>query len=392
MRSSLGIVLLLVAVRSFSPSHLLTIRVHAPADTPDSATLFVAGNLPALGAWQPDGLRMTKGDSSIWTATIVAPGDTLIEFKVTLGDWDEEALYVASAIPGNERLILRADTTIDLFPVTWKHIGYKPPGGITGTVRYHHGLMPKGLKYARQIIVWLPPSYDSAPLRRYPVLYMHDGRNIIDPRTAFGANDWHMDEVADSLIRCGAMEEIIIVGISSSPDRSLEYSDTSLGRAYASFVVSQLKPMIDSTYRTKPDRANTAVMGSSMGGLISFLFVWWHPEVFSKAACLSSAFRWDHNKMIREVEATRQLPRDIMIYMDCGTAGVEQRLRAGYQRMHEILEERGLKEGKTLMGFLDEGADHTERAWASRVWRPLEFFFPATHKGKDCRPLITIPE
>ncbi len=366
-----GVILSLAAVHS----QTLTVRVHVPPDTPDTATVFLSGSLPALGLWQADGLRMTKGDSAVWSASVSAARGTDVEFKVTLGDWDEEALYQTGAIPGNVKVALRSDTTLDLFPVTWKHLGYEPAAGITGTVRYHRGVIARGLNYVRQIIVWLPPSYDSAGSRRYPVLYMHDGRNVFDPRTAFGGNDWHADEVADSLIRDGAMEEIIIVGISNSPDRMLEYSDTTLGRAYASFVVNQLKPMIDSTYRTRPDRANTAVMGSSMGGLISFLLVWWHPEVFSKAGCLSSAFRWDNNKVIHQVEAAASLPNDIAIYLDCGTAGLEAQLQPGYDRMHELLKEKGLVEGKSLMGYLDQGAEHSEQAWAKRVWKPLEFLF-----------------
>ncbi|RPH37493.1 histidine kinase [bacterium] len=376
MRPFIITIFLIVLAAAFSFSQTLTIRVQAPSDTPDTATLFVAGNLPALGQWQADGLRMMKGDSAIWSGSVTAPKGTEIEFKVTLGNWEQEALYAAGDIPGNVRVVLNADTTVHLSPATWKHLGYKPSGGITGTVRYHRGVMARGLTYARRITVWLPPSYDSAPTRRYPVLYMHDGQNIFDPRTSFGGNDWQVDEVADSLIRHGAMEEIIVVGITNSPDRMLEYSDTTLGRAYASFVVDQLKPMIDSTYRTKPDRANTATMGSSMGGLISFLFVWWHPEVFSKAACLSSAFRWADNKMIRQVEKAKKLPRDIAVYLDCGTAGIEARLQPGYERMHKLLRKKGLIEGKTVMGFLDAGAEHTERAWARRLWRPLKFLFP----------------
>ncbi len=374
MRSTALLILLAVVSWSAS-SQTLTIRVHAPSDTPDTASLFVAGNLPALGLWHADGLRMMKGDSAIWSAGVTAPEGAVVEFKITLGSWEQEALYAHDAIAGNVRVVLSTDTTINLYPVTWKHLGYNPSSGITGKVRFHRGVMPQGLTYARRITVWLPPSYDSAMSHRYPVLYMHDGQNIVDPGTAFVGNEWQMDEVADSLIRSGAMKEIIIVGISNSPDRTLEYSDTSLGRAYASFVVNQLKPMIDSAYRTMPDRANTAVMGSSMGGLISFLFVWWHPDVFSKAACLSSAFRWDDNKILHQVEKAERLPRDITIYLDCGTMGLEARLRPGYEQMHELLKKKGLVEGKTLMGYLDHGAEHTERAWAKRVWRPLEFLF-----------------
>lgn len=373
---SIALTLLLAVACSFAFTQTLTIRVHAPSGTPDTASLYVAGNLHELGSWQPNGLRMSRINSSVWSASMRLPRGTEVEFKVTLGTWDDEALFRPGEVPPNVRLVLTADTTIELFPVSWKDLHPDRSTGITGTVRYHRGVKGEGLTYLRRITVWLPPSYDSALTRRYPVLYMHDGQNVFDRMTAFGGNDWRVDEVADSLIRAGAMEEIIAVAISNSPDRALEYSDTRLGRAYAAFVAHQLKPMIDSVYRTKPDRANTAVMGSSMGGLISFLFVWWYPEVFSKAACLSSAFRWDDNRIVHEVEAAGRLPRDIVIYLDCGTVGLEASLRPGFERMVHLLQQKGLEKGETLMGFLDEGAEHTERAWAARLWRPLEFLFP----------------
>jgi predicted alpha/beta superfamily hydrolase len=359
----------------FSFAQTITIRAHAPAGTPDSASLYVAGSLPALGSWRPDGLRMTKEEDGVWTAVVHAPTGKYVEFKITLGNWDQEALYAVGKIPGNIRVRVNADTTVDLSPVQWKQpTRSSPAGGITGAVRYHRGLTGKGLNSPRDIIVWLPPSYDSATTRRFPVLYMQDGQNVFDPTTSFGGVDWQADEVADSLIRHGAMQEVIIVAIGNSPDRMLEYADTTLGRTYAEFVVHQLKPKIDSVYRTKSDRANTAVMGSSLGGLISFLFVWWHPDIFSRAACVSTSFLYQHDKVIHEVESAKRFPREIAIYLDCGTA--EKQLLPGYERMHKLLKKKGLVEGETLMGFLDEGARHNERSWARRLWRPLEFLFP----------------
>lgn len=368
--------LLVIVFSALVHAQALTVRVHAPGDTPDTAALFVAGNLPELGSWRPDGLRMAKGDSGVWHATLQAPKGSLVEFKITLGSWDREALYRAGVVPGNTRIKVTGDTTVSLYPVAWKQPGPAPARQVTGMVRYHRGIVGKGLRYPRDVIVWLPPSYDSTAARRYPVLYMHDGQNAFDPRTSFSGYDWQADEVADSLIRSGEMQEIIIVGIANSPDRMLEYRDTPLGRTYAEFVIRELKPMIDSVYRTEADRAHTAVMGSSLGGLISFLFVWWHPEVFSQAACLSSSFLMDHKKVVREVEAAKRLPADVRIYLDCGTAGPEGRLVPVTKQMHRLLKGKGLVDGKTLEVFVDKGAEHNERAWARRLWRPMKFLFP----------------
>jgi enterochelin esterase-like enzyme len=366
--------LLLGLASSVLHTQTLTIRVQVPSDTPDSARLFIAGNLPALGSWRPDGLPMVKVDSTVWSAEVRVRKGVEAQFKVTLGSWDREALYVAGEVPANTIVRVDEDTTVSLFPVAWKQRTPQPAGGITGTVRYHRGVTGSELNYPRDIIVWLPPSYDSSTTRRYPVLYVQDGQNVFDPKASFSGYDWRVDEVADSLIRAGAMQEIIIVGIGNSPDRMEEYADTILGRAYVKFVARELKPMIDSLYRTKSERENTAVMGSSLGGLISFLSVWWRPDVFSKAACLSSSFFFGENKVFKEVRSATRLPRDIAIYLDCGAA--ERRLLPDYKRMHKLLKEKGLVEGKTLMGILDQGGGHNEQTWAKRVWRPLVFLFP----------------
>ncbi|MCK7520815.1 MAG: alpha/beta hydrolase-fold protein [Ignavibacteriales bacterium] len=139
--------------------------------------------------------------------------------------------------------------------------------------------------------MWLPPSYELNLEKRYPVLYMHDGQNVFDPATSSFGYDWRADEVADSLINAETINEIIIVGIYNTTDRGFEYSYSPLGYKYMDFVVSKLKPFIDSEYRTLPDAENTAVAGSSLGALITFMLSWNYPDVFSKAACFSSALK-----------------------------------------------------------------------------------------------------
>ena len=353
----------------------VTLTVKVPPITPKDARIFVAGNHSSLGDWNPGKIELQKENDSVWSRIIRLPRWYHVEYKITRGSWNTQAVYETGILPGNSRFVAMRDTGIDVNPITWTDAQGAREGGIVGTVRYHRGLNGNGLRYERDLIVWLPPSYASEQKRRYPVLYMHDGQNIFDPSTSFIGYDWHADEVADSLIRAGTIEEIIIVGIYNSPDRMLEYSDTNLGRQYAQFVATKVKPLIDSVYRTKPDRANTAVMGSSMGGLISFLFVWWHPEVFSKAGCLSSTFSFDHGKLLDQVEEDSDTKRDIRIYMDCGGYGGESSLKPGMDSMVNLLQKKGYVENQDFLSFYDERADHSERAWAARIWRPLTFLF-----------------
>jgi predicted alpha/beta superfamily hydrolase len=354
----------------------VTFKVITPPSTLGEARVFIAGNQTALGDWDPGKIELRRQNDSLWILTQKFPKNLAVEFKITRGAWDNEAIYQEGIVPSNTRFVVRVDTVITLRPIRWRDQMIIIPGeGIVGSVKYFRALKSPKLRYARDVMVWLPPTYEKNKSRRYPVLYMHDGQNIFDPRTAFGGRDWRVDNVADSLMRAQKMDEIIIVGIYNTPDRTPEYSDSELGRNYANFVVHELKPMIDREFRTKPEPQNTGVMGSSMGGLISFLFVWWHPEIFSKAGCLSSAFLWNDNKILKEVRHYAGPQKPIRVYLDDGSEGLEAQLKPGYDEMVALLQEKGYKPGVNLEYFYDEGAEHNEPAWAKRVWRPLIFMF-----------------
>lgn len=359
------------------PSQERNVRfiVVIPLSTPKEARICIAGNQNALGDWNPGKIVLTKKSDSTWVGQFRFEKGAQLEYKITRGGWNVQAVYDNGTIPGNSRLTVGQDTEIVIRPKSWSDIAVKMAGGIVGAVKYHRGLTGEGLDYARDLIVWLPPSYKKDTTRHYPVLYVHDGQNIIDPSTSFIGYDWRVDEVADSLIRAGKMKEIIVVGIYNSPDRMVEYSDTVRGRAYAKFIVQKVKTLVDSSYRTLPDRLNTAVMGSSMGGLISFLITWWYPDVFSMAGCLSSVFSFDHDKLLKQVKAEKGHTRDIRIYMDCGGYAGESTLKSGMDTMIELLKEKGYREGSDFESFYDPPAEHSERAWAARIWRPLLFFF-----------------
>jgi predicted alpha/beta superfamily hydrolase len=143
------------------------------------------------------------------------------------------------------------------------------------------------------------------------------------------------------------------------------------------FVVEKLKPFIDKEYRTLPGHEHTAVMGSSMGGLISFLLVWNYPQVFSQAACLSPAFvdRDINANAVPVVEDYSGGSKKIRIYMDNGGVGLDSHLQPGCEAMLRALQANGFKMGENLEWYRDPEAEHNERAWSKRVWRPLLFMY-----------------
>lgn len=241
---------------------------------------------------------------------------------------------------------------------------------IAGTIKFFENFESKILNNKRRIFVWLPPDYKSNPVQKYPVLYMNDGQNLVDPTTAYTGYDWRVDETATKLIKSYKLKPLIIVGINNTPDRLEEYSNTEKGKNYLRFITSELKPFIDSNFRTFIDPGNTAIMGSSMGGLISFLAVWNYPEIFSKAGCMSSSFYYHSDHAIELVRNYSGPKKDIKIYIDHGEDGLVRG-----QQMFCALSSKGYVVGTDIDYFYAPGAEHNEKEWAIRLERPLRFFF-----------------
>ncbi len=345
--------------------------VTVPKNTPASDTIFIAGNHTSAGNWDAGKVPLTKTGKNTWEITLSLPKESQFEYKITRGKWENEAVYLKDEFPINQKLNVTKDETVNLQIIDWvdlaqlKTISPPPPtiqGGITGEVEYHRNFPSKKLHYLRDLIVLLPPSYHKNTQKHYPVLYMHDGQNVIDPRTSYTKVDWGIDETVDKLYKERKMQEILVVGIYNSPDRMTEYSDTSIGNDYMDFLIQEVKPFIDSTYRTLPDRENTATMGSSMGGLISFLLVWKHSDIFSKAACLSTWFPADNGKAYDMVENDNGSKKDIKIYLDHGDKGMEAVAVQPNQKMRDLLIKKGFILGKDLDYYYAKGAEHNESA------------------------------
>jgi len=219
----------------------------------------------------------------------------------------------------------------------------------------------------------LPTDYDKNQTESYPVLYMHDGQNIIDPKTSSFGVDWQVDETCDSLIKMGKIPPVIIVGISNTADRSLDYSPGTKGNAYMNFIINTLKPFIDNTYRTKPDRLHTFVGGSSMGGLISMMLVWEHSDVFFGAICMSPAFQYQDFDYVPKITSDNAPKKELKIYLDIGTVGLETQLEPGVDAMIKAINAKGYLKNKDYFYVKEKDARHAEADWARRLPNALIF-------------------
>jgi predicted alpha/beta superfamily hydrolase len=299
-------------------------------------------------------------------------------------------------------------------------------GNAQGRVVFEGLVFSKNFGTNRTVRIYLPPSYEGEPGRRFPVLYLHDGQNTftsVGTNVAFGWGNWELDKTINVLCAAGKMQEIIMVAVDCSAERYLDYrgpaydyadselkemkrsppapGDNSRYERYTRFLIEELRPKIDREYRTLTGPNDTGVMGSSMGGLCSLALAWEHPETFGKAASLSGAFQVEQTHFLSNVlRSYRGKPKPIRIYLDSGTmdyTGADDG-RPGTEAVAAELRRIGWKEGRDLEHFADlkpltepelEKAglrrdkwkeapisQHNEFYWRLRAWRPLVFMFP----------------
>ncbi|MBO6537250.1 MAG: alpha/beta hydrolase [Balneolaceae bacterium] len=271
-----------------------------------------------------------------------------------------------------------------------------PVLAVTGTVIEHNDFS-SGFVDSRNVEVWLPEGYDAED-NHYQVLYMHDGQNVFDPSTSYNGNDWMVDEVLNNLIEEGIVEKTIVVAIWNSgitrfpeymPQKPADIMNSEevqkavvrnsgvpiFSDQYLRFIVEELKPFIDSTYRTKPEPEFTSIMGSSMGGLISLYAIMEYPDVFGAAACLST--HWTVPEIgevfVDYLEGNLPDPVTHTIYFDYGTKGLDADYEPHQQKVDKIMAAAGFEQGTNWITKKFDGHDHNEQHWALRVHEPLTF-------------------
>ncbi|QPQ56157.1 hypothetical protein IC614_06250 [Allosphingosinicella flava] len=271
----------------------------------------------------------------------------------------------------------------------------------------------------RSLTIWLPPGYDGSD-ERYPVLYMHDGHNLFDAATSNFNKEWGVDEAMERLVLEGTVRPAIVVGVWATEQRLRDYMPAKVAAAlpepyraqlrelhkglplsddYLRFLVKELKPWVDRSFRTLPGKDNTFISGSSMGGLISLYAMAEYPEVFGKGAAISTHWplflswpvepRPDAEKAAVTaafetwLETALPSPTTHALYFDHGTETIDV-LYAPYQeRVDRVVQKRGYRRGENWLTCPFPGAAHEENAWRERIDIPLLFLLGKA-PAKEC--------
>ena len=292
---------------------------------------------------------------------------------------------------------------------------------VTAGKLVHLGTVQSRHADPRRVTVWLPSSYrPGGP--RHAVLYMHDGQNLFDTATGFGGMEWKVDETLDRLIRERNVRPTIVVAIWNTPKRLREYVPSKafkhlpgayanrvsglyggepLSDGYLKFIVHELKPRIDRRFRTRPDRVNTAILGSSMGGLISLYAISEYPQVFGSAGMVSTHwplmippegqtlsdadFETVSGAFERYLAPALPAPVTHKLYFDHGNETLDQ-IYARYQsRVDRLVARRGYRRNVHWISRNFPGHKHNELSWAERLHIPLQFLLPPVQQRSNAR-------
>lgn len=259
----------------------------------------------------------------------------------------------------------------------------------------------------RNVDVWLPEGYDGK--KKYAVLYMHDGQMLFDSTTTWNKQAWDIDETLGRLLKERKVRDVIVVGVWNTTTRYTDYfpqrafeslthaerdtlyaivqrSGASLFAAgpinsdnYLKFLVTELKPYIDSHYATRQGRGDTFIAGSSMGGLISMYAICEYPDVFGGAACISThwpgIFTADNPIPKAFYEYLKQHlpnPKKHKIYFDYGDATLDALYPPLQKEVDKIMQEKGWTSRNWMTKYFP-GENHSERAWRKRFDIPMIF-------------------
>ena len=375
--------------------HQAVARVGGLTVAPSKASFGIPNaKSPRIVTVPPAAVRVAAGTAL--TLSVQAEGSGALEYQWLL---DDEKIPGATAATYTVRQA--AATQTGSYRVLVHNLAGTTISAITAVIVTGGGRIEKQVAFPsrlvapRQVDVWLPPGYDENSSERYPVLYMHDGQNIFDPSLSYGGTAWEVDRAMCRLMQAGKTRGAIIVGVWNTgmgrfpeymPKKAVSSETLSLfpkgptmptaaitSDAYLKFLVTELKPFVDRTYRTRPEAAHTSVMGSSMGGLISAYALAEYPAVFGGAGCVSTHWPAGEGAVIDYLAKTLPAPAGHRIYFDYGTATLDALYEPHQLRMDEVMRKAGYVENENWLTRKFPGAEHSEKSWRERVEIPLTF-------------------
>lgn len=345
----------------------LTISIETTPDhTPIQDQLYLAGT---PNNWNPadENFSFTNIGNGKYTLTITSsPGN--LEYKITRGGWPSvEADENGNYRPNRNYNYTGGTDTLTINIEGWEDLN---SGSGSGTAAENVYLMDNDffipqLNRSRNIWIYLPSNYYQSS-ERYPVIYAQDGQNLFDQALSF-SGEWEIDESLNLLFDQGDAGAIVVGIDNGGGSRIDEYSPWTHpqygggeGDAYAAFLVETLKPFIDQHYRTRPEREATAILGSSMGGLIAMYTAVEYQEIFGKAGIFSPSF-WFSDQVYTHVTNTGKTA-PMRFYLLAGEQEDNGSVVADNQQMYNTLIAAGfLPEEINLQ--TDSDGQHSEWYW-----------------------------
>ncbi len=359
--------------------------------------------------WNPGDqkMKLSRRSDGKWQIAWSKPTlDSRVAFKFTRGSWDNTEMTAgfenidnrllpevdASKLAAGEQPVIELAVEAwgdqrELDPAKLAGSPYREIKVSAGSIRRVDVLGGGAGPIRRDLIVWLPPGYDDAANadRDYAVLYLLDGQNIFDKAPGVPA-EWQADETAARLIAEGKIEPLIIVGIPhAGADRAAEYLPyealdgvTPRGQEFVQFLVSEVVPRVERSFRTKKMREHRGIGGASLGGVMALEVATEKPSVFGKALAESTPLTANRNAGFNHFSAKRNWP--VKVYFGMGGREVPDASAAAKyvesaRAFEELLAGKGLAEARAMF-VIGANAQHNENAWAERFGPALEFLFP----------------
>ncbi len=354
----------------------LTLQVKAaePYNRPHDK-IFVAGT---FNHWNPhdEAFVMESKRKGIFEIKIPVVLGIPVEYKYTRGSWDSAEANRDGSETQNRHILIEKSKKITDVITEWK--GQKPSTA-SPNVHFFGEKMPfPQLNTERKVWVYLPLGYQNNPAQRYPVLYMQDGQNLFDARYA-SYGEWGIDKIMNQIEQKTRKGAIIIATEHAHEKRIHEYSPFphphhggGQANEYLDFLVNTLKPLVDKQLRTLPDRENTLIGGSSMGGLVSLYGGLKHQETFGKWLIFSPSL-WFSSQIFDYAQyAGKRLP--CQIYLMAGEKE-SKFLVPNLTRMYKILKNSGFEDKKELKFVLRPEGSHSEHFWGSEFGEAYKWLF-----------------